>query len=190
VFVSDQWAIITPKQLCLGLRFFSENITLGSLHVIQSSVSSVYWNISSIQSRLEDVIQTTRGIAAFIGAQAWVQEQMTGNDRSTKYEPKVPGVGEKRGMKIEARGLSFRYPTGKRNALQNINLTIEAGETLAIVGFNGGGEILSLFFNHIDVSKEKQLSRRSSLDYMTTKVNFLLTGLKQEPTNANHFIAI
>jgi ABC-type multidrug transport system fused ATPase/permease subunit len=70
---------------------------------------------------------------------------MAGQDRSTQYEPKVPGVGEKRGMKIEARGLSFRYPTGKGNALRNINITIEAGETLAIVGFNGGGEILSSF---------------------------------------------
>lgn len=88
---------------------------------------------------MEDIIHTTNGIAAFIGAQDWVREQAAGHGRSHQYEPNIPKEGEKRGMRIEARNLSFRYPTGKVQALRNINLTIEPGETLAIVGFNGGG---------------------------------------------------
>lgn len=43
------------------------------------------------------------------------------------------------GMKIEAKNLGFTYPNSTEPVLRNINLTIEAGETLAIVGFNGGG---------------------------------------------------
>lgn len=43
------------------------------------------------------------------------------------------------GMKIEARGLGFRYPGADEAVLRDINLVIEPGTTLAIVGFNGGG---------------------------------------------------
>lgn len=36
--------------------------------------------------------------------------------------------------------MSFTYPGQTEPALKNINLVIEPGETLAIVGFNGGGK--------------------------------------------------
>lgn len=78
-------------------------------------------------------------IGALIAAQEWVQERKGGVERTAIYHPKEPGVGEKRGMKIEARGLSFRYPSGQVDVLRDVNITIEAGQTLAIVGFNGGG---------------------------------------------------
>jgi ABC-type transport system involved in cytochrome bd biosynthesis fused ATPase/permease subunit len=78
-------------------------------------------------------------IGALIAAQAWIQERKEGVERTVVYHPKELDVGEKRGMRIEARGLSFRYPSGQVDALRNINITIGAGETLAIVGFNGGG---------------------------------------------------
>jgi len=45
-----------------------------------------------------------------------------------------------RGMKLEARNLTYTYPGCKDPVLKDINLTIEAGETLAIVGFNGSGK--------------------------------------------------
>jgi ABC-type multidrug transport system fused ATPase/permease subunit len=45
------------------------------------------------------------------------------------------------GMRIEARDLGFAYPGTNKPVLQDVNLVIEPGTTLAIVGFNGGGEI-------------------------------------------------
>ncbi|KAJ9095826.1 hypothetical protein QFC19_007441 [Naganishia cerealis] len=44
------------------------------------------------------------------------------------------------GRKIEARNLSFTYPGADQPVLRDINLVIEPGTTLAIVGFNGGGK--------------------------------------------------
>lgn len=41
---------------------------------------------------------------------------------------------------IQARGLTFCYPNEKNPALNNINLTIEAGQTAAIVGKVGSGK--------------------------------------------------
>lgn len=42
------------------------------------------------------------------------------------------------------RNLSFRYPESNTLALSNINLSVKAGETLAIVGYNGSGTSVTL----------------------------------------------
>ena len=44
------------------------------------------------------------------------------------------------GHTIELRNVSFRYPGTKRDVLKNINVTIEPGETLVMVGLNGAGK--------------------------------------------------
>lgn len=36
--------------------------------------------------------------------------------------------------------VSFKYPTAEKYALKNLNLTLEAGERLAVVGMNGAGK--------------------------------------------------
>lgn len=41
---------------------------------------------------------------------------------------------------IKIRNLSYKYPTGKTEVLQNINLDIETGKLYALVGVNGGGK--------------------------------------------------
>ena len=45
-----------------------------------------------------------------------------------------------RGMKIRLDNLSYTYPGSSTPALRNLNLVIEPGETLAVVGVNGGGK--------------------------------------------------
>ncbi len=44
------------------------------------------------------------------------------------------------GHTIELRNVSFRYPGTNRDVLKNINVTIEPGETLVMVGLNGAGK--------------------------------------------------
>jgi len=41
---------------------------------------------------------------------------------------------------IAVKNVSFKYPNTERNALKNINLTVNPGETIAIVGENGAGK--------------------------------------------------
>lgn len=44
------------------------------------------------------------------------------------------------GHTIELRNVSFRYPGTERDVLKNINLTINPGDTVVLVGLNGAGK--------------------------------------------------
>lgn len=59
------------------------------------------------------------------------------------------------GGKIEFKNVSFKFPDGANNALENINFEIESGETVAIVGSTGSGkttllELLSRVYDATD----------------------------------------
>jgi len=88
---------------------------------------------------MESVIESILYMAAFFELQRWVNEKGTGG-RTIEYIPAIPTHGAKRGMAIEAKNLTFAYPGTCTPVLKNVNLKIDAGETLAIVGFNGGGK--------------------------------------------------
>lgn len=49
----------------------------------------------------------------------------------------VPKLDE---YEFTLRGVSFQYPKSEKYALKNLNLTIRAGERLAVVGLNGAGK--------------------------------------------------
>jgi ABC-type multidrug transport system fused ATPase/permease subunit len=63
----------------------------------------------------------------------------------------APALG-RHGRSIEFRNVSFRYPGAGFDALKDINLTVKAGQTVAIVGPNGCGKttLLSLIPRLID----------------------------------------
>ena len=44
------------------------------------------------------------------------------------------------GYELTLKNVSFRYPEAERDTLHNVNLTIHAGEKLAVVGLNGAGK--------------------------------------------------
>lgn len=85
---------------------------------------------------------------------------------------------------IEFQGVSFSYPESKQKALDNLNLTVQRGEILAIVGRSGGGKttlvnLLPRFYqpqegriliNNTDISTVTFKSLRSSFGIVSQEV--------------------
>ncbi len=70
--------------------------------------------------------------------------------------------------KIELKNVTFKYPTQKENLLEDISLTINAGDSISITGNNGVGKstLISLLsgFLHPDIGEVK-LDGRDIFDY-------------------------
>ena len=64
------------------------------------------------------------------------------NEESTVVPRIAESIKPKKGVEhtIEFKNVSFAYPETKRNVLENVNLTINAGESVVLVGLNGAGK--------------------------------------------------
>ncbi len=134
---------LVQVQVLLALRTLSTTLSLGSIRLYQSTASSLLTSVRQFTATLESSFQSTFYLAAFCEATAHPEanevQLRPGQDSGAKligYET----VREEGGMRIEARGLGFTYPGSTKPVLRDINLSIRPGETLAIVGFNGGGK--------------------------------------------------
>jgi ATP-binding cassette, subfamily B, bacterial len=54
------------------------------------------------------------------------------------YESETSAKGT--GMKIEFRNVSYKYPSKPDFVLKDVSFVLEAGETLALLGYNGSGK--------------------------------------------------
>lgn len=61
------------------------------------------------------------------------------NTQSKIVEGSFDGNTESKG-KLEFRNVSFRYPDAEMNVLENINFTVNKGETIAFIGSTGSGK--------------------------------------------------
>ena len=82
--------------------------------------------------------------------------------------------------KLEFRNVSFRYPDAEMNMLENINFTVEKGETIAFIGSTGSGKstlvnLIPRFFDatfgeiYIDNVNVKEYSKKA----LTKKIGFV-----------------
>lgn len=90
------------------------------------------------------------GLAAVISTTATIYEGSLFIDNMIRFmkeprhvvtalpQPRIPETGV--GHTIELRDVSFRYPGSNRDVIHKMNLTLQAGKTVALVGLNGAGK--------------------------------------------------
>lgn len=99
--------------------------------------------------------------------------------KSNIVEGSFDGNTEVKG-KLEFRNVSFRYPDAEMNMLENINFTVEKGETIAFIGSTGSGKstlvnLIPRFFDTtfgeilIDDVNIKEYSKKA----LTQKIGFV-----------------
>jgi ATP-binding cassette subfamily B protein len=114
-----------------GYLVYSDRFSAGQLVEFISYFTSVVWPIMAVSELID---MTSRGRASLNRIGELLDAEVTVKDRQ--------GVSELTDVKgdIEFRNLSFRYPDGEFDALQNVSFTIRSGENVGLVGKTGSGK--------------------------------------------------
>jgi ABC-type multidrug transport system fused ATPase/permease subunit len=106
---------------------------ISQLTFLETSVHDVFYNLSRFRSSLSDslIYDLFRVRNLF--------ECLEFSGRTSRVENPAPYESHSNGMKIEAKNLTFKYNKEHKPVLNDVSFTIERGEIVSIVGYNGSG---------------------------------------------------
>lgn len=107
------------------------NMTLGNFSLYLASSGTFFSYISSLLGDISELLARSREVDDY---RSFLD--FDGGDR------KLPGkeLPKLSSYEFVFDHVSFRYPKAERYALEDLNLTLKAGERLAVVGLNGAGK--------------------------------------------------
>ncbi len=115
--------------LYMGARALGGFITLGEFTMCVSAASKLYQSLMGIGENLRNITQRCGYAYRFL-------EYLEYHDTLVKGDRSV--TGDKHVIEFEH--VSFKYPRAKEYALKDVNIRIESGEHLSVVGVNGAGK--------------------------------------------------
>jgi subfamily B ATP-binding cassette protein MsbA len=121
--------LLAAVALGMVVYYAAGRFTAGEFAAFLGALLMLIAPIKSLTSMNEDL---QMGIAA-------AQSMFAVMDSSGEKDEGHTEIGRARG-EIEFRDVSLRYENAKRNALNNLSLTVKPGEKVALVGRSGGGK--------------------------------------------------
>ena len=158
-------------------RFFD-----GLMYIIVAVIGALFMIWNKIQPEdyvayllfISTLISSIRRIVEF---SEQFQRGMTGIERFYEIIDISPEITDTEGAlkaenvqgTVEFRGVSFRYETENKNVLTNLDLTVRAGESIALVGPSGGGKttLCSLIPRFYEVSEGEILLDGTNIKNLT-----------------------
>ena len=114
-----------------GYLVYKEVLNVGQLLEFIGYFNSIIWPVMAVSELID---MSSRGKASLIRLGDLLDAKVEVKDRENVQE-----LQNARG-EIEFRDLSFRYPDGEFDALEHISFTIQAGESIGLVGKTGSGK--------------------------------------------------
>ncbi len=114
-----------------GYLVYRGTFNAGQLVEFIGYFTSVVWPIMAVSELID---MTSRGKASLERIGELLDAEQTVKDR--------PGVADLNSIRgdIEFKHLTFRYPDGEFDALQDVSFTIQAGQNVGLVGKTGSGK--------------------------------------------------
>ncbi len=114
-----------------GYLVYKGSFNAGQLVEFIGYFNSIVWPVMAVSELID---MSSRGKASLKRVSELLDAKQDVID-----EPGVEPLSDIKGD-IEFRNLTFRYPDGEYNALENISFTIKAGENVGLVGKTGSGK--------------------------------------------------
>ncbi len=130
--------VVSALVNCFLLIFIAHGVFKGRFLIGDYSLYSGALN--SIASGVTALISST---AAIYEGTLFINNLLSYLEHKQKIVPSInppAKIERKDGHVIEFKNVSFRYPGTEIDVLKNVNLKIESGETVVIVGLNGAGK--------------------------------------------------
>ncbi|KZT12787.1 P-loop containing nucleoside triphosphate hydrolase protein [Laetiporus sulphureus 93-53] len=132
VGISDLSAAVQNMLLMLLVK--TSPASLGTFTLYRNSVQALFLTIAALIHSLRMAYQ-----AIFLMSAYWAATTVKAHLRPTASQ-RMNYECSCKGMELQVKNLSYTYPGCIHPVLNGVNLTIRAGETLAIVGYNGSGK--------------------------------------------------
>ena len=114
-----------------GYLVYKGDFSAGDLLAFIGFFSSIIWPIMAVSELID---MSSRGKASLARVSELLDAEVVVKDREN-----VQPLENPKG-RIEFRNLTFRYPDGEFDALENVSFTIEPGENIGLVGKTGSGK--------------------------------------------------
>ncbi|RMF00358.1 MAG: ATP-binding cassette domain-containing protein, partial [Bacteroidetes bacterium] len=125
--------VVTAVLLALGgILVIRNQISIGQFVAAEIIVLLILNNVEKVILSLADVYDMLTGLEKL----AHVSDIPLDEEEGMSFETVDTGAG----MRVQARDLSFRFRTGSKQILKNLNFEIEPGEKVCIAGYNGSGK--------------------------------------------------
>ena len=132
------------NQLPLLIRLSSTGISLGILLrlALSGSINSanIAFYLTAYIGLMQLLDQMASKLSIIVSEGRYVQEFLNFMDQDLQAESGNQLLPANADIEVEFRDVSFHYPGSEKMVLDHLNLTLHAGEKLALVGVNGAGK--------------------------------------------------
>lgn len=172
--------LLTP--LYLIARLLKGDFSIGELSFYSSRASEYTYRLDIVLGLIVDIFDSSIGVGHVRSLMERKSSIVNGNRKLLRSSPPV----------IEFRNVSFKYPGAKMYSLRNVDLTINPGEEIAIVGENGAGKttFIKLLLRFYDVTSGEILVNGVPIQNYNLDEYHKAIGVLFQEYNIYHFLTI
>lgn len=166
-------------------RIVNHSLTIGNFTLYLASSITFFECISAMLNSVTTLLKKSREVDDFRSFM-----DLLNSENHNSGSLKVPNFDS---YSFEFKDVSFKYPSEEKYALKNLNITLNAGERLAVVGLNGAGKTTfiklllrlyeptegKIFLNGMDISQFDKESYYEIFSPVFQEVNLFAFSLAE-----------